>query len=483
MRARISFRGLMALVAVIACLCAGAAKVASAAAEKEQSITLYYSQWTKACVDAKAMDLSGCMTAMEGRTDSGQPVVAALFATRDGKPLLRVRLALGMQMVHGTRILVDTNSPRQAPFIGCTKDGCFSDYEVTAELRAELQRGQKLVVQAINSNGAPLTLPLLLNGRDDAESGSPKSLSDIGRSQDDVRDKRPAGSYLADPRPFLWPAQAASASPISPSLIYQKWTKFCLKGKDANAKQVCFTGKDGRIETGQPVIAGVLIEPDGDPKKIFRVTLPLQMQAARGTRIVIDGGLQIQKPYVICFQNGCMSDYEATPELISGLKRGRNLEVQAFNGNGGQLKFSLPLADGEFAKAFEGPPTDPKAFEEGQKKFQAELQRRAKPAAEASSPVIVDAVATRVTAQPAPQKLAATLDVVKPKGRRVALVIGNSLYQNAPQLPNPSGDAAAVGAALRAVGFQSVTVLNDLTREGTINALRSFASEIGRAHV
>ena len=29
-------------------------------------------------------------------------------------------------------------------------------------------------------------------------------------------------------------------------LIYQPWTKFCMKGQDANAKQVCFTGKDGR---------------------------------------------------------------------------------------------------------------------------------------------------------------------------------------------------------------------------------------------
>ena len=36
-------------------------------------------------------------------------------------------------------------------------------------------------------------------------------------------------------------------------LIYAPWTKFCLKGQDANAKQVCFTGKDGRIESGQPV--------------------------------------------------------------------------------------------------------------------------------------------------------------------------------------------------------------------------------------
>ena len=35
----------------------------------------------------------------------------------------------------------------------------------------------------------------------------------------------------------------------------------------------------------------------------------------------------------------------------------------------------LPLTD--FAKAFDGPPTDPKVFEEQQKKLNEELQKRA----------------------------------------------------------------------------------------------------------
>ena len=35
---------------------------------------------------------------------------------------------------------------------------------------------------------------------------------------------------------------------------------------------------------------------------------------------------------------------------------------------------------GDFAKAYDGPPTDPKVFEEQQKKLQEELQRRAEEA-------------------------------------------------------------------------------------------------------
>jgi invasion protein IalB len=182
----------------------------------------------------------------------------------------------------------------------------------------------------------------------------------------------PAAQAPAAPAPG---APAAAQSNDQVQLIYAPWTKFCLKGQDAGAKQVCFTGKDGRIESGQPVIAAVIIEPEGEPKKILRVTLPLGMQLVHGTRVIVDSNAPQQAPYVICFQNGCMSDYDVTPDLIANLKKGQNLVVQAINSNGAPLTLPLPLA--EFAKAYDGPPTDPKVFEETQKKLQEELQKRA----------------------------------------------------------------------------------------------------------
>jgi invasion protein IalB len=190
--------------------------------------------------------------------------------------------------------------------------------------------------------------------------------------------KAPAPAPQAQQPPAGAPAAAAQQQPPEQQvqLIYAPWTKFCLKGQEAGAKQVCFTGKDGRIESGQPVIAAVIIEPEGEPKKILRVTLPLGMQLVHGTRVIVDGNAPQQSPYVICFQNGCMSDYEATPELIANMKKGQNLVVQAINSNGAPLTLPLPLV-GEFAKAYDGPPTDPKQFEENQKKLQEELQKRA----------------------------------------------------------------------------------------------------------
>jgi invasion protein IalB len=184
-----------------------------------------------------------------------------------------------------------------------------------------------------------------------------------------------APAQAAPPAEGQAPPQGQAQGNDQVQLIFSPWTKFCLKGQEANAKQVCFTGKDARIESGMPVVAAVLIEPEGEPKKILRVTLPLGMQLVHGTRVIIDQNQPMTAPYVICFTNGCMADYETTPDMITKMKSGQGLVVQAINSTGQPISLVLPLTD--FAKAYDGPPTDPKVFEEQQKKLQEELQRRA----------------------------------------------------------------------------------------------------------
>src|SRR5438876_273899 len=83
-----------------------------------------------------------------------------------------------------------------------------------------------------------------------------------------------------------------------------------------------------------PVVAAVLIEPENDPKKVLRVTLPLGMSIQPGTRVIVDSGQPMTGPYVICFNNGCMADYEASGELIGKLKKGQGLVIQGIDGAG-----------------------------------------------------------------------------------------------------------------------------------------------------
>jgi len=104
----------------------------------------------------------------------------------------------------------------------------------------------------------------------------------------------------ADAQPAPAPAPQAATPPSWPEMpqfIYSPWAKYCGKGQDATAKQVCFTGKDARTEAGQPVVAAVLIEPDGELKKLFRITLPSPLQLQCGTRVIVDQQAPLIGPF------------------------------------------------------------------------------------------------------------------------------------------------------------------------------------------
>ncbi len=58
--------------------------------------------------------------------------------------------------------------------------------------------------------------------------------------------------------------------------------------------------------------------------------------------------------------------------------------------------------------------------------------------------------------------------------KRVALVIGNGAYKNAPRLPNPKNDAQDVAAALKRVGFETILGL-DLDRDGMEDSAVRFS--------
>jgi len=74
---------------------------------------------------------------------------------------------------------------------------------------------------------------------------------------------------------------------------------------------------------------------------------------------------------------------------------------------------------------------------------------------------------------PAPAEKAPAGDLARRAGR-IALVIGNSNYAHAAQLPNPKNDAGAMAASLRRIGFGEVMELYDLDRAAMGQALKHF---------
>ena len=177
--------------------------------------------------------------------------------------------------------------------------------------------------------------------------------------------------------------QAAPTGGDQPQLIFSPWVKLCNKDADPKAKRICVTVKDGRVESGLLVVSVAIIEMDGEAKKLLRMSLPYGVALQHGTRLIVDQGQPATSPFVTCLPpvvppGGCIADYEASADMIGRMKKGQILTVQAIHMNGQAMSPQMDLKD--FAKAYDGPPTDPKVFEEQQKKLQDELQKRAEEA-------------------------------------------------------------------------------------------------------
>jgi invasion protein IalB len=211
--------------------------------------------------------------------------------------------------------------------------------------------------------------------------------------------QKPPAAKPAAPAPApAAPAPQAAAAPSTPQLMYSPWIKVCGKGPETNNKQVCVITKDGRLENGMPVAVVQVFEPEGEAK-VMRITVPLGMQLAHGTRMIIDQEQPAQQPYKICFPVGCMADYPITDDMIAKMKKGQQITLQAINMQGTPISLPLPLND--FAKAYDGPPTDPKVVEEQQHKLQEELQKKAE---EARKKLEAQTPAAGATPAPAPAK-------------------------------------------------------------------------------
>jgi len=194
---------------------------------------------------------------------------------------------------------------------------------------------------------------------------------------------KPAQPAQAQPAPPAAPAQAQNGGEQAPQLIYSPWVKLCNKDADPKAKRVCVTVKDGRVESGLLVVSVAIIEMDGETRKLLRMSLPYGVALQHGTRLIVDQGQPATAPFVTCLPpvvppGGCIADYEANADIIARMKKGQILTIQAIHMSGQAMSPQMDLKD--FAKAYDGPPTDPKVFEEQQKKLQDELQKRAEEA-------------------------------------------------------------------------------------------------------
>jgi invasion protein IalB len=181
----------------------------------------------------------------------------------------------------------------------------------------------------------------------------------------------PAAQKAAPPAKAPEQPQAPTQQAVA---IPSPWTKICNRDPQAN-KEVCLVAQDIRAETGQFLASVAVREVEGEPKKQFIIAVPPGMQLQPGMRVVIDKNEPLPARYSICFPNACYGDMDIDGKFIDVMKKGQALTVQAINQVGRTVNFTLVLKD--FAKAYEGPPVDPKEVEEQQRKLREGMQKQA----------------------------------------------------------------------------------------------------------
>ena len=119
-------------------------------ATRAVSEELIYSPWTKLCLS------DVCFVAKDARTasDCTQRFGAALTErTGETKKTLRVTVPSSTDHARGVRIAIDQDQPIERPVGGCYANLCGAEIEGGAELIARLKHGNKVVFDAVGTNG------------------------------------------------------------------------------------------------------------------------------------------------------------------------------------------------------------------------------------------------------------------------------------------------------------------------------------------
>ena len=64
---------------------------------------------------------------------------------------------------------------------------------------------------------------------------------------------------------------SAPQGPQQLQLTFSSWVKLCNKAPEPNARQICVIVKDGRTDSGPLVVSVVLIEMDGEARRLIQV--------------------------------------------------------------------------------------------------------------------------------------------------------------------------------------------------------------------
>ncbi len=173
-----------------------------------------------------------------------------------------------------------------------------------------------------------------------------------------VAQQNPTAPGLALPQKRQGPAEKPP-----PSAGKQKkgfWYKLCDE-QPKTKRKICFTFHEQvNVSTGRLYVSAALRKVSESKEEHILVVVPPGVAVRPGLQITIDDKKPIILKYVICQPKGCTAEGEASDELISQLKAGKNMIVAVIDVTGKINNLRVPL-DG-FSIAYKGPAVDKELY-------------------------------------------------------------------------------------------------------------------------
>jgi invasion protein IalB len=133
-----------------------------------------YSDWRKTCFRAHGTNMV-CRTSIVGTFATGQSAVRIDLIEREGDKAARLQMFLpvGLYLRAGVKITIDQGAPYRVPYVWCLTNTCIAADLADPKLIKEMEAGQKLQLEVVDSSVLTVTTALPVNQFAAVRQGTP----------------------------------------------------------------------------------------------------------------------------------------------------------------------------------------------------------------------------------------------------------------------------------------------------------------------
>jgi invasion protein IalB len=123
-----------------------------------------YSDWRKFCFKVPGANMV-CRTTISGTFETGQSAVRIDLIEREGDNSARLQLFLpvGLYLQAGVKITIDQGGAYRVPYVWCLTNTCIAADLADPRLLKEMETGQKLLLEVVDSSVLTVSTSLPLN--------------------------------------------------------------------------------------------------------------------------------------------------------------------------------------------------------------------------------------------------------------------------------------------------------------------------------